>query len=36
VAATARFCQAGIARWNALSGQANPAAAAQRSRAGLA
>ncbi len=29
VAAIARFCQAGIARWNALSGQASSAAAGQ-------
>lgn len=27
VAAIARFCQAGLAKWNALSGQANSAAA---------
>lgn len=29
VAAIAKFCQAGIARWNALSGQANSAGAGQ-------
>ena len=29
VAAIAKFCQAGLAKWNALSGQANSAAAAQ-------
>jgi hypothetical protein len=31
VAAIAKFCQAGIAKWNALNGQANPAAAGQAS-----
>ena len=31
VAAIAKFCQAGIAKWNALSGQANSAAAGQAS-----
>ena len=31
VAAIAKFCQAGLAKWNALSGQANSAAAGQPS-----
>jgi hypothetical protein len=31
VAAIAKFCQAGLAKWNALSGRTNPAAAGQPS-----